>query len=148
LPKLRLREGSSDFPLVLTSAKLPQYCHSQHRQVASLRSKAPDPLVAMNPATAAARGIKPGMWVRVRSPSGSVRFKATLDASLDPRVVCAQYGWWQGNEQLGLPAHAPLSEQGSNFNLLVDDGDLDPISGSAPHRSYICEVAAEAGPAA
>lgn len=148
LPKLRLREGSSDFPLVLTSAKLPQYCHSQHRQVASLRSKAPDPLVAMNPATAAARGIKPGMWVRVRSPSGSVRFKATLDASLDPRVVCAQYGWWQGNEQLGLPAHAPLSEQGSNFNLLVDDGDLDPISGSAPHRSYICEVVAEAGPAA
>jgi anaerobic selenocysteine-containing dehydrogenase len=144
LPKLQRQEGASDFPLVLTSAKLPQYCHSQHRQVASLRSKAPEPLVAMNPATAVARGIKPGMWVRVRSPSGSVRFKATLDPNLDPRVVCAQYGWWQANEQLGLPAHAPLSGQGSNFNMLVDDSDLDPISGSAPHRSYICEVTPEA----
>lgn len=146
LPKLRLRQDISDFPLVLTSAKLPQYCHSQHRQVASLRSKAPEPLVSMNPATAAARGIRPGTWVRVRSPSGSVRFKASLDPSLDSRVVCAQYGWWQGNEQLGLPAHAPLSDQGSNFNMLIDDSDLDPISGSAPHRSYICDVAPEVEP--
>jgi hypothetical protein len=28
--------------------------------------------------------------------------------------------------------------------MLVDDSDLDPISGSAPHRSYICEVTPEA----
>lgn len=143
LPKLRQLDAASAYPLVLTSAKLPQYCHSQHRQIPSLRSKAPEPLVALHPAAAVARGIKQGMWVRVSTPSGSVRFKATVDPGLDPRVVCAQYGWWQANEQLNLPAHAPLSAQGSNFNMLIDDQDLDPISGSAPHRSYICEVATD-----
>ena len=28
--------------------------------------------------------------------------RAKLDAALHPRVVCAQYGWWQDNETLGL----------------------------------------------
>jgi anaerobic selenocysteine-containing dehydrogenase len=147
LPRLRQHEAAlSAYPLVLTSAKLPQYCHSQHRQIGSLRSKAPEPMVALHPSAAAARGIKPGAWVRVSTPSGSVRFKATLDPGLDPRVVCAQYGWWQANEALNLPAHAPLSMQGSNFNLLIDDQDLDPISGSAPHRSYVCDVSLDAPP--
>ncbi|VTU42693.1 Acetylene hydratase (plasmid) [Variovorax sp. RA8] len=141
LPRLRQQEAAARYPLVLTSAKLPQYCHSQHRQIASLRSKAPEPLVALHPSAALARGIKAGTWVRVSTPTGSVRFNATLDPGLDPRVVCAQYGWWEANDPLNLPGHAPLSAHGSNFNLLIDDGDLDPISGSAPHRSYICEIA-------
>jgi anaerobic selenocysteine-containing dehydrogenase len=32
------------FPLVLTSGKSPQFCHSQHRNIAKLRRIAPDPI--------------------------------------------------------------------------------------------------------
>ena len=34
-----------EFPLVLTSAKTPIYCHSQHRNLSRLRRVIPDPVV-------------------------------------------------------------------------------------------------------
>ncbi|GAA4334043.1 hypothetical protein GCM10023144_25870 [Pigmentiphaga soli] len=128
------------FPLVLTSAKLPQFCHSQHRQIPSLRRKSPEPVVTLHPETAAGRGIANGDWVALSTPSGTVRMKAAFDTHLDQRVVCAQYGWWQGSQELGLAGYEPFSTDGANFNLLIGDGELDPISGSAPHRSYVCNV--------
>jgi hypothetical protein len=29
---------------------------------------------------------------------------------------------------------------GANFNLLVDTTALDPVSGTASHRAYLCEI--------
>jgi hypothetical protein len=49
-------------------------------------------------------------------------------------------GWWQANERLGMPGYDPFSATGSNYNLLIGNDALDPISGSVPHRSYLCEV--------
>jgi hypothetical protein len=46
-------DPTSEFPLVLTSAKTPIYCHSQHRNLSRLRRVIPDPVVEINPATAA-----------------------------------------------------------------------------------------------
>ncbi len=133
------------YPLVLTSAKRIYFNHSQHRDIAALRRRMPDPLIELHPDTAAARGIADGDWVRLRTPAGSIRMRANLDAHLDPRVVTSTYGWWAGNDALGLPPLDPFSEDGANYNLLIDDALLDPISGSAPHRSYACEVERDAG---
>ena len=132
--------GPGAFPLVLTTAKLPHYCHGQQRDVPSLRKRVPDPLIALHPSTAAARGIADGDWVEVRSPKGSIRLKARFDRALDPRVVVGQYGWWQPNAALGLPGYDPFSGNGSNYNVLIGDDLIDPISGSVPHRSYLCDV--------
>jgi anaerobic selenocysteine-containing dehydrogenase len=51
-----------EFPLVLTSAKTPIYCHSQHRNLSRLRRVIPEPIVEVNPATAASSGIGQGDW--------------------------------------------------------------------------------------
>ncbi len=128
------------YPLVLTSAKRIYFNHSQHRDIAALRRRMPDPMVDLHPDTAAARGIADGDWVRLRTPQGSIRMRAQLDAHLDPRVVTSTYGWWAGNEALGLKPLDPFSDDGANYNLLIGDDQLDPISGSVPHRSYACEV--------
>jgi anaerobic selenocysteine-containing dehydrogenase len=56
------------YPLILTSAKLPQFCHSQHRGVPRLRRLVPDPEVELHPTTAAARGIQLGDWVVIATP--------------------------------------------------------------------------------
>jgi anaerobic selenocysteine-containing dehydrogenase len=138
--------GGEAFPLVLTSAKVVHYCHSQHRHVPSLRRRSPDPEVSLHPDTARDRGISEGDWVEIRTQSGRVRMRARLDASLDPRVVSAQYGWWQGNEGLGLPAFDALADSGANYNRLVADEAADPISGSTGLRSSLCEVAAGTPP--
>jgi anaerobic selenocysteine-containing dehydrogenase len=86
--------GPAEFPLRLSSAKTVAYCHSQHRNIASLRRLAPDPVVEMARQAALARGIKEGDWVRIKTPDGSAVARAKLVAGLSPDAVFGQHGWW------------------------------------------------------
>ena len=131
---------TASFPLVLTCAKNSLFCNSQHRGVQALRKRAPDPEVELHPETAKARGISSGDWVLITTQEGSIRAKAYLNTNLDPRVVVGQHGWWQGCEVQDAPAYDPLGAKGSNFNLLMSGAILDPVSGTASHRAYLCEV--------
>jgi anaerobic selenocysteine-containing dehydrogenase len=130
----------ADFPLILTSAKNTLFCESQHRGLPSLRRLAVDPEVELHPASAAARGIAAGDWVRIETPEGSVRARARMNESLAPNVVCGQHGWWQACPEIGAPGYDPFSPDGANFNLIIGDDAVDPISGSVPHRAYLCQV--------
>jgi anaerobic selenocysteine-containing dehydrogenase len=130
------------FPLILTSAKNTLFCNSQHRGLPSLRKRDRDPTVELHPDSAATRGINAGDWVRIESPEGSIRARAQLNANLDPRVVVGQHGWWQGCGELDSPHYDPFSSDGSNLNLLIGTVALDPISGTAPHKAYLCDVRA------
>ena len=131
---------AADYPLVLTCAKSLRFCESQHRQVAELRRAAPDPQVEVHPDTAAARGIGAGDWVRISTPHGAVRARAKLNSSLDPGVVCAQHGWSQGCDELGLPSSDPYAPDGVNLNLVLRQSPSDPVSGSSPLRSSLCDI--------
>ena len=129
------------FPLILTCAKSLWFCETQHRNVASLRSRVPDPLVELHPETALARGVAAGDWVRLETPHGSIRARARLNASLDPHVVCGQHGWWQACAELGLPGYPPFGPNSANLNLVLRQHPSDPISGSSPLRASVCNVA-------
>jgi anaerobic selenocysteine-containing dehydrogenase len=131
----------SEFPLILTNAKSLRYCESQHRQIVELRRAAPDPEVELHPDTASARGIGAGDWVRISTPKGAVRARAKLNTSLDPGVVCAQHGWWQGCDELDLPPSDPYELDGHNLNLVLSQTPSDPISGSSPLRASLCDIA-------
>jgi len=128
------------FPLVLTSAKTPVYCHSQHRNLPRLRRALPEPIVEINPTTAASRGLGDGDWVAIVTPMGRVRARARLVASLAEGVVGVQHGWWQECKELGLPGYDPLSADGANINLVIGNEAIDPVSGVAAYRSYHCEI--------
>lgn len=128
------------YPLILTSAKLPQYSQSQQRSLPSLRRRVRDPLLEIHPETAAARGIADGDWVKVETPDGCARARAALNPHLDPQVVVGQHGWWQASPGAGAPGYDPLSPEGANFNLLISSRESDPVSGSVPHRAYVCQV--------
>jgi anaerobic selenocysteine-containing dehydrogenase len=97
-------------------------------------------MVTMQPEAAHARGISDGDWVAVDTPDGSVRFRAHFNADLDPRVVIGEHGWWQSCTALGAPSFDPFESHGANFNLLIESDVRDPVSGTASHRSYLCEV--------
>ncbi len=128
------------YPLILTCAKHTLFCESQHRALPSLRRQAMDPEVELHPTTAAERGIRPGDWVYIETPEGSVRARARLNDTLKPDVVCGQHGWWQACPELGAPGYDPFDSNGANFNLIIGNGAIDPISGSVPHRAYLCQV--------
>lgn len=125
------------FPLVLTSAKWVQFCHSQQRSLPMLRKKMPHPLVEIHPETAAGQGIAAGDWVAITSPVGTMRARARLNANLDRSVVCAQFGWWQSCPELDL---AGFADGDANFNSLIDHRACDPVSGSLPLRSGLCRI--------
>jgi anaerobic selenocysteine-containing dehydrogenase len=133
-------ELAERFPLILTCAKSTQFCESQHRGLPSLRRRVPDPEVELHPSAAGERGIRAGDWVAIETPEGQVRARAKLNESLDPRVVCGQHGWWQACPELGAPAYDPFSPDGANYNLVIGNAAIDPISGSVPHRAYLCQI--------
>jgi anaerobic selenocysteine-containing dehydrogenase len=78
------------FPMTLTSAKTPLYCHSQHRNLVLLRRLEPDPVAEISPLTAAARDIGDGDWLAITTPR--VRARARLNASLADGIVAARHG--------------------------------------------------------
>jgi anaerobic selenocysteine-containing dehydrogenase len=114
------------YPLRLISAKWVVYCHSQQRQLPSLRNRMPEPLVELHPRTAAMRGIQERDWVSIETSEGSIQARAKLVQTLAEDVVCSQYGWWQ--------------ESGGSYNDLISESDFDPISSSNTLRRFRCNV--------
>ncbi|NOR51541.1 MAG: molybdopterin-dependent oxidoreductase, partial [Gammaproteobacteria bacterium] len=132
LPQFEVEEGHNQrYPLRLISAKWVAYCHSQQRQLPSLRKRMPEPLVELNPQTAEAYGIEEHDWVRIETSEGTIQARAKFNKSLAADVVCSQYGWWsdlQGDFHL-------------NYNNIISDTDYDPISSSNTLRNFRCNIA-------
>jgi anaerobic selenocysteine-containing dehydrogenase len=128
------------FPLILTSAKSTLFCQTQHRALPSLRKRSPHPEVELHPAAAQARGIAAGDWVAIETPEGMVRARARLNHSLDPRVVVGEHGWWQPCAEIGMPGYDPFGPDSAALNLIIGTVARDPVSGTASHRSYLCEI--------
>ena len=128
------------FPLVLTCAKPTVFCQTQHRTLPSLRRRARDPEIELHPEAAAARGIGAGDWIVLETPAGAMRARARLDASLDPRVVVGEHGWWAPCEEAGLPGYDPFAPTGANFNGTVDASARDPIGGTPAIRANLCQI--------
>lgn len=133
-------ELAREYPLVLTNAKRAQYLHTQYRGIAKLRKSAPQPTAEIHPHTAAAFGIEDDTWLLIETPHGEARAKAKVTTSIMAGIVCANHGWWEACDELGLPAFDPFSTDGANVNLLVGHDARDPISGSVPHRSSLCRI--------
>jgi anaerobic selenocysteine-containing dehydrogenase len=131
---------AASFPLILTSAKPTLFCQTQHRVLPSLRKRALHPEVELHPAAAQARGIAHGDWVSIETPEGCVRVRARFNDSIDPRVVIGEHGWWQACTEIGAPSYDPFGPDGANLNLIIGSAALDPVSGTASHRSYLCEI--------
>jgi anaerobic selenocysteine-containing dehydrogenase len=130
--------GPADFPLRLGAAKTVAYCHSQHRNIASLRRLLPDPPLEIAPADAAARGIGEGDWVRIRTVRGEAVARAKVVPGLAAGTVFGQHGWWvEGAAGSPYDARHPLA---ANLNRIIDTSRADPVSGSIPLRCSWCEV--------
>jgi len=131
---------ASRYPLILTCAKHTLFCETQHRALPGLRRQAMDPEVELHPVAAADRGIGPGDWVHIETALGSVRARARLNETLKPNVICGQHGWWQACPDIDAPGYDPFGPDGANLNLIIGNEAIDPVSGSVPHRAYLCQI--------
>ena len=133
-------EIAAEYPLVLTNAKFTTFIHSQQRALPSLRMASPQPSADIHPETASRYGIKNKEWMLVETPRGAIKVKARVTSSIVAGVVCVQHGWWQGCKELKLPGYDPYDRDGANPGTLIGTDLSDPVSGSLPHRSYLCRV--------
>jgi thiosulfate reductase/polysulfide reductase chain A len=129
-------ELAKEYPLVLTSGgRIQQFFCSEHRQIASLRKQHPDPIVEINPETAAGLGIQEDDWVWIETARGKIQQKAKL-TPIDPRVVNVQYGWWFPEGE--GPEYGVWK---SNANVLTNIGPPhDPHLGTYQLRALLCKV--------
>jgi anaerobic selenocysteine-containing dehydrogenase len=131
---------AADFPLILTNAKNTNFVHSQHRALPGLRKTLPEPSADIHPETALQYGINNKQWMIVESPRGAIKIKARVTTNIVAGVICCQHGWWQGCKDLELPGYNPFETNGANAAMLIGTDLADPVSGSLPHRSYLCRV--------
>jgi anaerobic selenocysteine-containing dehydrogenase len=131
---------AAEYPLILTNAKFTTFVHSQQRALPLLRKLSPEPSAEVHPETAASFGIRNKEWMIVETPRGAIKVKARVTARIVPGVVCCQHGWWQACKDLELPGYDPYADDGANPGILIGSELADPVSGSLPHRSYLCRV--------
>ena len=66
--------------------------------------------------------------------------QARYNENLHPDVVVGEHRWWQGSAAIGAPGYDPFAASGANPNLIIGGKVLDPVSGTASHKSYLCEI--------
>lgn len=126
------------FPLRLGCAKTVAFCHSQGRNIASLRRLSPDPILEIAPETAGARGIGANDWVRIVTDTGSFVARAKITRDVAPDAVFAQHGWTVSDT--GDQPNQAGDRLATNMNQAVSTERCDPVSGSIPLRCSWCDV--------
>ena len=127
---------SPEFPLVLTSAKNPNFLHSSYRWVSKLRQRSVEPIVVIHPETAAGHGIRDGAPVVIETPGGQIVQSARLSQSVPPEVVCASYGWWFPEDKFS----PQYDWQSANYNMLTTTESLGREFGTPNLKGIACRI--------
>lgn len=130
---------ADEYPLIMTSgSRRTTSFHSEHRQIDTLRELTPDPIVEINPQTAAQYGIGEGDWVLIENPFGSARQKAHLTPIIDPRVINAAHGWWFPEEDPEEPSLFGVWK--ANINNLIPHKAIGKLGFGAPYKGILCKI--------
>ena len=129
-----------EFPLLYTHYRELHWEHSEGRQIERQRRISPDPLLEINPETAARLGIDDGDWVYLETPKSAGKWRVKYRAKLVPKlldcVVAGPHAWWFP-EKPG-PEHGCFD---SNINALLSlDPPYDPVIGNGQFRAFLCRV--------
>ena len=117
-------ELAEEYPLILTTgARHLEFCHSQHRNVPSLRQRTPEPLAEIHPETAGKYGLVDGEMVLVETRRGSIEIKLKVTEDIMPGVISIPHGWAQ-----------------ANVNILTDETPADPVVGYPSLKALLCRV--------
>ncbi|MEE8193234.1 MAG: aminotransferase class V-fold PLP-dependent enzyme [Gemmatimonadales bacterium] len=121
------------FPLVFNSGARPHTdFRSQHHGIEGLAKDNPEPTVELNTADAAARDVSTGDLVEVRTPRGSVPFRARVTDDIVRGAVECNMG---GGTPVGSKAWREW-----NVNELTDLGNYDEVSGFPVYKALLCDV--------
>ncbi|TDD08733.1 molybdopterin oxidoreductase family protein [Nonomuraea deserti] len=122
--------GSSPYPLTLITPASHLFLNTTFGNNPELRRRAKDPVVLVNPADAAARGLAGGQRVRVHNDGGEFLADVEISDRVAAGVVASPKGRWP-----------KLTPGGANPNAVVAERDGDMGRGPAFHDNLV-EVSA------
>lgn len=126
----------NEFPLVLTSGRVPFFHHGTLRNSPWMREIYPVPEVWINPGTAAKYGISQGDWVNIESKRGKIAGKAWLTEGMHPGVVYMERFW--NPETLNTETHGWKE---MNVNVLTkNDAPFNDVVGTYTLRGFLVKV--------
>lgn len=101
----------------------------------------------IHPDDAARVGLSAGQTARLGNARGSVLAQVELSEAMRPGVVSLPHGW--GHDLAGTQLQVAAQHPGVNMNLLLDEDDRDPVSGTSVLSGVPVRLsAAESGPTA
>jgi anaerobic selenocysteine-containing dehydrogenase len=130
------REKDPAYPLILMTAKSPNFLLSSYRWVEKYRQREPHPFVDIHPETAAAYEIQDGDTVIIKTKNGEIEQVARLTDKVIPQVVCAALGWW-------FPEGSPAEQyewRKSNLNMLTSIDELGKEFGTPNLKNLPCQI--------
>ncbi|MDP2729728.1 MAG: molybdopterin-dependent oxidoreductase [Dehalococcoidales bacterium] len=117
-------ELAKDYPLILTTgARIPQYTHTQFRNISTLKRAAVEPVAEIHPDTAAQYGLADGDMMRVETNKGQIAIKVKTTEDLAPGIISIPHGWAE-----------------ANVNLLTSLEPRDPVTGYAELKTLLCRI--------
>ncbi|MBW1805058.1 MAG: molybdopterin-dependent oxidoreductase, partial [Deltaproteobacteria bacterium] len=130
-------DPAGEYPLLCTTRKLSVYRHSGGRQIPSLRTVSPDPLVIIHHDTANRLEIEEDDWIYIETKWGKIKQKAHLSTTVDPRVIVVAHAWWfPERDETEL-----FCFQDSNYNVLTTHRPpFNNEVGSFNIRGLACKV--------
>jgi formate dehydrogenase major subunit len=140
---------AKEFPLILTSGRLVEYegGGEETRSNKWLAELQQDMFIEINPADAAARGIKDGSWVWVTGAANNskARMKALVTERVGKGVSWCPFhfaGWFEGVDQRWkYPQGADPVVLGESVNTLTTYG-YDPVTGMQEPKATLCQIRA------
>jgi len=114
------------YPIILTTGtRVPEFSHTQLRNVPSLMKTAPEALGEIHPDTASRYGISDGDMMTVETTKGSIEIKAQTTEALHTGVLSIPHGW--GGK--------------ANANQLTSYEPRDPVTGYTEMKALLCRIA-------
>ena len=132
---------AKEYPYTLiTGGRIREFYHSEWRQVESVRSHHPYPIVQIHSETAAKLDVRNGDWLWIETPRGRICQKAQLFDGMNPSIIHAEHGWWLPE----MPEEEPwlYGVWAVNINVCMNDDPevCNPELGTWPLRTALCKV--------
>lgn len=133
---------AEEYPLVMTTGRVPYYHHSTLRNIPALRELCPVAEVWIHPDTARSYGIAPDDWVWIESQRGKIRAKALITRGISPGVVCMERFW--NPETLNTETRGWRE---MNVNVLTKaDAPYNDVVGTYTLRGFLVKISRAEGP--
>ena len=131
--------NDEEYPLVITTGRLPHFHHGTMRHAPFIRELKPAPELCINPVTAAEYGIESGDWVKITSRRASSHARAVVTEGIAPGVLISER-WWNPECFDDTQESVSPGIEECGYNCLSTDSFQNPAFATNSYRAFTVKI--------